>query len=139
MRKGVKFHTTDYFKPTRNLNADDVLWSFQRQLDPKHPWHNKSTTGFPYFESMGFKDLLKSVEKTDDYTVVFTLTRPEAPFLPDLAMAFTSIYSAEYGDQLLKANKTADLNSKPIGTGPFIFQRYAKDCLLYTSPSPRDS
>ncbi|MCC1761872.1 ABC transporter substrate-binding protein, partial [Salmonella enterica subsp. enterica serovar Indiana] len=71
LRDDVKFHTTDYFKPTRNLNADDVLWSFQRQLDPKHPWHNKSTTGFPYFESMGFKELLKSVEKTDDHTVVF--------------------------------------------------------------------
>lgn len=75
LRKGVKFHTTDYFKPTRDMNADDVLWSFQRQLDPKHPWHDKSSVGFPYFESMGFKELLKSVEKTDDYTVKFTLTR----------------------------------------------------------------
>lgn len=37
LRKGVKFHTTDYFKPTRDMNADDVVWSFQRQLDPKHP------------------------------------------------------------------------------------------------------
>ncbi len=26
LRDDVKFHTTDYFKPTRNLNADDVLW-----------------------------------------------------------------------------------------------------------------
>ncbi|WP_095077911.1 ABC transporter substrate-binding protein [Pseudomonas sp. Irchel s3h17] len=127
LRKGVKFHTTDYFKPTRDMNADDVLWSFQRQLDPKHPWHDKSSVGFPYFESMGFKDLLKSVEKVDDYTVKFTLTRPEAPFLPDVAMAFASIYPAEYADQLLKANKTGDLNNKPIGTGPFVFQRYAKD------------
>ncbi|MDP1068717.1 ABC transporter substrate-binding protein, partial [Klebsiella pneumoniae] len=38
LRDDIKFHTTDYFKPTRNLNADDVLWSFQRQLDPNHPW-----------------------------------------------------------------------------------------------------
>jgi len=136
LRKGVKFHTTDYFTPTREMNADDVLWSFRRQLDPNHPWHNKTSIGFPYFESMGFKDLLKSVEKTDDHTVVFTLTRPEAPFLPDLAMAFTSIYSAEYGDQLLKANKTAELNSKPIGTGPFIFQRYVKDAQVRYKPNP---
>ncbi|WP_049352270.1 ABC transporter substrate-binding protein, partial [Pseudomonas aeruginosa] len=25
LRKGVKFHSTDYFKPTREFNADDVL------------------------------------------------------------------------------------------------------------------
>ncbi|NVL31071.1 ABC transporter substrate-binding protein [Pseudomonas syringae pv. actinidiae] len=136
LRKGVKFHTTDYFKPTRDMNADDVLWSFQRQLDPKHPWHDKSSVGFPYFESMGFKELLKSVEKTDDYTVKFTLTRREAPFLADVAMAFASIYPAEYADQLLKANKTNDLNSKPIGTGPFIFQRYAKDAQVRFKANP---
>jgi dipeptide transport system substrate-binding protein len=132
----IKFHTTDYFKPTRNMNADDVVWSFQRQLDPKHPWHDKSSVGFPYFESMGFKELLKSVEKTDDHTVVFTLTRPEAPFLADVAMAFSSIFSAEYADQLLKSGKTADLNSKPIGTGPFIFNRYAKDAQVRFKANP---
>ncbi len=124
LRRGVKFHSTDYFKPTREFNADDVLWSLRRQLDPAHPWHDKTSVGYPYFESMAFKSLLKSVDKTDDHTVVITLTRPEAPFLRDMAMGFTSIYSAEYGDQLLKAGKTAELNSKPVGTGPFIFQRY---------------
>jgi len=136
LRQGVKFQTTDYFKPTRTLNADDVLWSFQRQLDPKHPWHDKSLIGFPYFESMGFPELLKSVEKIDDSTVKFTLTRPESPFLRDMAMAFASIYSAEYGDQLLKSGKTADLNSKPIGTGPFILVRYAKDAQIRYKANP---
>lgn len=136
LREGVKFHTTDYFTPTRDFNADDVLWSFNRQLRPDHPWHDKTSVGYPYFESMAFKDLLKSVEKTDDHTVVITLTRPEAPFLRDLAMAFTSIYSAEYGDQLLKAGKTGDLNSKPIGTGAFVFQRYNKDANVRYKANP---
>jgi dipeptide transport system substrate-binding protein len=136
LREGVKFHTTDYFKPTRDFNADDVLWSLNRQLRPDHPWHAKTSVGYPYFESMAFKQLLKSVDKTDDHTVVITLTRPEAPFLRDLAMAFTSIYSAEYGDQLLKAGKTAELNSKPIGTGPFVFQRYNKDAQVRFKANP---
>ncbi|MFK3683235.1 MULTISPECIES: ABC transporter substrate-binding protein [Pseudomonas] len=136
LRQGVKFHTTDYFKPTRDFDADDVLWSIRRQLDPNHPWHDKTSVGYPYFESMAFKDLLKSVEKTDAHTVVFTLNRPEAPFLRDMAMAFTSIYSAEYGDQLLKADRTGELNSKPIGTGPFIFQRYNKDAQVRFKPNP---
>jgi len=99
LRPGVKFHTTDYFKPTRTLNADDVVWSFQRQLDPNHPWHALSLVGYPYFESMGFKDLLKSVEKVDDLTVKITLNHAESPFLRDIAMPFNSIYSAEYADQ----------------------------------------
>ncbi|MEB0055122.1 ABC transporter substrate-binding protein, partial [Pseudomonas sp. FG1] len=28
LRDGVKFHTTPYFKPTRDFNADDVLFTF---------------------------------------------------------------------------------------------------------------
>ncbi|WKL54155.1 ABC transporter substrate-binding protein [Pseudomonas kielensis] len=136
LRPGVAFHTTDYFKPTRTLNADDVVWSFQRQLDPNHPWHKQSAVGFPYFESMDFQNLLKRVEKVDDMSVRFTLNRPEAPFLLDLGMAFTSIHSAEYAAQLQKADKMADLNSKPIGTGPFIFQRYAKDAQVRYKANP---
>ena len=31
LRPGVKFQTTDYFTPTRDLNADDVVFSFERQ------------------------------------------------------------------------------------------------------------
>ncbi|WP_455925554.1 ABC transporter substrate-binding protein [Pseudomonas putida] len=136
LRQGVKFHTTDYFKPTRTFNADDVLWSFQRQLDPKHPWHDKAPMGFPYFEAMGMKDLITGIDKVDDYTVRFTLKRPESPFLRDMAMGFASIYSAEYGDQLLKAGKTADINSKPIGTGPFILVRYSKDAMVRFKANP---
>ncbi|UVJ43308.1 ABC transporter substrate-binding protein [Pseudomonas sp. LS1212] len=136
LRRGVKFHTTDYFKPTREFNAEDVLWSFQRQLDPKHPWHDKTSIGFPYFEAMGFKALIQRIDKVDDFTVSFTLTRPESPFLRDMAMGFTSIYSAQYGDQLLKASKTADINSKPIGTGPFILTRYNKDAQVRYKANP---
>jgi dipeptide transport system substrate-binding protein len=136
LRQGVKFHSTDYFKPSRTLTADDVVWSFQRQLDPKHPWHEKATMGFPYFEAMGLKDLIQSIDKVDDNTVRFMLKRPEAPFLRDMAMGFASIYSAEYADQLLKAGKTGDMNSKPIGTGAFILARYAKDSQVRFRANP---
>jgi dipeptide transport system substrate-binding protein len=136
LREGVKFQTTDYFKPTREFNADDVLWSFERQLDPKHPWHQQTSFGYPYFETMGFKDLIARIDKVDTHTVTFTLKRAEAPFLRDMAMAFTSIYSAEYADQLLKQGKQADLNSKPVGTGPFIFSRYNKDAQVRYKANP---
>ncbi|MNF67583.1 Periplasmic dipeptide transport protein precursor [compost metagenome] len=136
LRRGVKFQSTEYFTPSRDFNADDVLWSFQRQFDPQHPWHAKTSVGFPYFEAMGFKQLLGRIDKLDDATVRFTLTRPEAPFLRDMAMGFTSVYSAEYAEQLLKAGKTADLNSKPIGTGPFILTRYNKDAQVRYRANP---
>ncbi|MBD1553363.1 ABC transporter substrate-binding protein [Pseudomonas typographi] len=136
LRPGVKFQTTDYFKPSRTLNADDVLWSLQRQLDPRHPWHDKAPMGYGYFESMGLKDLIERIEKVDDMTVVFHLRHAEAPFLRDLAMPFTSIYSAEYGDQLLKAGTPEKLNSQPIGTGPFILTRYTKDAQVRYKANP---
>src|SRR6266850_5727956 len=33
LRHGVKFHTTPWFKPTRELNADDVMFSINRMHD----------------------------------------------------------------------------------------------------------
>ena len=51
---------------------------------------------------MGMKNIVDKVEKVDDYTVRFTLKRPEAPFLADMAMDFASILSAEYFDTMMK-------------------------------------
>ena len=42
LRKGVNFHQTAYFIPTRALNADDVLFSFNRMLDPENEYHEVS-------------------------------------------------------------------------------------------------
>jgi hypothetical protein len=42
---------------------------------------------------MSMPDLIKSIEKVDDMTVKFVLTRPEAPFIANLAMDFASIVS----------------------------------------------
>ncbi len=53
---------------------------------------------YDYFKDMGMPELLKSIEKVDDYTVRIRLTRPDAPFLADLAMPFNVIQSAEYAD-----------------------------------------
>jgi len=33
LRRGVKFHTTKNFKPSRDFNADDVVFSFHRQMN----------------------------------------------------------------------------------------------------------
>ncbi|MEG1041211.1 MAG: ABC transporter substrate-binding protein [Pseudomonas sp.] len=130
LRQGVKFHTTDFFKPTREFNADDVLFTFNRMLDKDMPFRKAYPTEFPYFTDMGMDQNIAKVEKLDDHTVKFTLNGVDAAFIQNLAMSFASIQSAEYADQLLKQGKPADINQKPIGTGPFVFSKYQKDAQI---------
>ncbi|UVJ43306.1 ABC transporter substrate-binding protein [Pseudomonas sp. LS1212] len=127
LREGVKFHTTPYFTPTREFNADDVVFTFTRMLDKDMPFRKAYPTEFPYFTDMGMDANITKVEKVDDKTVKFTLKTVDAAFIQNMAMSFASIQSAEYADKLLKEGKTADLNQKPIGTGPFVFKSYQKD------------
>jgi len=145
LRPNVQFQTTDWFKPTRALNADDVVFTFDRMLDANNPWHKVAgPSGFPHAQSMGLVKLVKSVTKVDANTVKFELNEPNATFLSILTMGFASIYSAEYADQLLKAGKQVDLNAKPVGTGPFVLKSYTKDALIrydvnptYWGPKPK--
>ncbi|WP_145346268.1 ABC transporter substrate-binding protein [Roseibium hamelinense] len=131
LRKGVKFHTTSYFTPTREFNADDVIFSFGRQLDKDSAWHEYTAgASWEYFNAMSMPDLIKDIVKVDDYTVKFVLTRPEAPMLANLAMDFASVLSAEYAAQLAEAGTKEQLNQQPVGTGPFSFVGYQKDAVI---------
>ena len=104
LRKGVKFHSNANFKPTRDFNADDVVFCWSRMADDKQSVPQDAPRGqtYAYFEDMGMKNIVDKVEKLDDYTVRFTLKRPEAPFLADMAMDFASILSKEYFETMLK-------------------------------------
>lgn len=131
LRKGVKFHTTSFFTPSRDFNADDVVFSFERQRVKDHPYHSYvSGASWEYFDGMSMPDLIKAVEKVDDYTVKFVLNRPEAPMIANLAMDFASIESKEYADKLAADGKMEQLNQQPVGTGPFKFQAYQKDAVI---------
>ncbi len=131
LKPGVKFQTTDYFTPTRDLNAEDVIFSFERQWKKENPWFEYLPgTGWEYFAGMDFPALLKEISKVDDLTVKFTLNKPEVAFLPDLGMDFASIVSKEYADQLEKAGAKDQFTQKPIGTGPFQFVDYQVDAVI---------
>ncbi len=127
LRKGVDFHTTSFFTPTRQFNADDVIFSFERQRLKSHPYHKISGGSYEYFSGMSMGSLISSIEKKDDYTVIFHLTRPEAPFIANMAMDLGSIHSAEYADNMMKAGTPDEFDQKPVGTGPFVFISYQKD------------
>lgn len=127
LRRGVKFHANAAFTPTRDFDADDVLFSFERQWRDGNPYHHTPGASFSYFDDMDMAGLLTSIDRIDDHTVRFRLAHAEAPFLADLAMAFAMIGSKEYADAMLRAGTPERFDAEPVGTGPFSFQSYRKD------------
>jgi ABC-type transport system substrate-binding protein len=126
LRKGVKFHKTNYFKQDVELSADDVVFSLKRQFDPTNPY-NKVGGAYEYWSAMDMDNIVKDVVAVDKYTVKITLKKKEAPFIANMAMDFASIVSKAFADELLKQGKAEDLNRLAIGTGPFKLDKWIKD------------
>ena len=87
LRKNVKFHDGE------TLDANAVVWNFERWMKTSHAQHaNQLKAGqtFEYFEGQfnGFDDksIIAKVEATGSHTVRFTLKQAQAPFLQNLAM-----------------------------------------------------
>jgi peptide/nickel transport system substrate-binding protein len=115
LREGVKFHDgTDF-------NADAVVKNFERWMKSNNP------KKFQYFPSQfgGFEGnkaaVIKEVKAKDDKTVVFTLFRPQAPFLKNIAMSPFAIASPKAFDKLDK---------NPVGTGAFKFKSWKKNATI---------
>lgn len=136
LRRGVKFQSTAWFKPTRDFNADDVVFTFKRMIDPNEPFQKAHPVSFPYLTDLGYDKNIASVEKLDDNTVRFMLKTPDVVFVRNVAMEFASIVSAEYAAQLLKQGKPEDINQKPVGTGAFVFRDYQKDSTIRYEANP---
>ncbi|MDT7515324.1 ABC transporter substrate-binding protein [Rhodoferax mekongensis] len=136
LRKGVKFQSNKAFKPTRDFNADDVLFMFERQWKENDPYFRVTSPNHAYFGDMGMPKLLKSVDKVDEYTVKITLNQPEAPFLANLAMQFAGIQSKEYAIAMLKAGTPEKIDQDPLGTGPYQVVQYQKDSIIRFKSNP---
>ncbi|RUO21574.1 ABC transporter substrate-binding protein [Aliidiomarina haloalkalitolerans] len=130
LRDDVQFHTTDWFQPSRPLNANDVVFSFRRWFDPSHPFHSVSGRGYPFFTASGITELIDSMKALDEHTVEIRLKQQDSSFLANLASDFAIILSAEYGHQLLAAGTPELIDQRPIGTGPFQFSDFRKDVLV---------
>lgn len=137
LRKNVVFHKTKYFSPSRKLNADDVLFSFNRMHDKKNQYHQVGGAKYEYYYSMAMEQIISSIEKINDLEIKINLTKPNAPFLANLAMSFMSIHSKEYADTLAAQNKKQQIDHKPIGTGPFVFKKYIKDNIIRYKRHPK--
>ncbi|WP_374434046.1 ABC transporter substrate-binding protein [Inhella sp.] len=136
LRPGVQFHRTAWFTPTRPFNADDVLFTYQRFINPQHPFNQAFAANFIYPQNLGLARQIASIEKLDDLRVRFTLRAPNVTFLSTFAMSFAGIQSAEYGAQLLKQGQAAQINRLPVGTGPYQFKRYEKDHVVRMQAHP---
>ena len=111
LEEGVKFHDgTDF-------NAEAVVKNVKR-------WQAGDKEAFYYYSSM-FGDIITDVKADGDYKVVFTLARPQAPFLKNLAMSPFGIASPTAFE------KDGDkFGQNPVGTGPFKFVEWrAKDSI----------
>jgi dipeptide transport system substrate-binding protein len=129
LRPGVRFQSNAAFKPSRDFNADDVVFSFNRMLDRTHRFNKVGGGNYPLFAAL-VEPGLKSVAKTDDMTVVFELKTPQAPLLSALSVQPFSIASAEYAAAMDKAGTPDQLDLNPIGTGPFQLVQYSKDSMV---------
>ncbi|WP_262407790.1 ABC transporter substrate-binding protein [Psittacicella hinzii] len=136
LRKGVTFNDNDIFTPTREFNADDVIFTFSRMLDKDNPYNKVGGGNYPYWNIMGFSSLVNHLEKVDDYTVKVYLNQPNVTFVSDLAMDVLSIYSKEYADFLLSEGKPELIDQKPIGTGPWKLDTYIKDTAIRYTVNP---
>ncbi|PRD13532.1 ABC transporter substrate-binding protein SapA [Pantoea coffeiphila] len=124
LRQKVDFQKTAWFTPTRPMNADDVVFSFDRVFNRQHPWHNINGGSYPYFDSLQFSDAVQSVKKLDKNTVEIRLNSPDASFLWHLATHYAPVLSAEYADKLTKSDRQEQMDREPVGTGPFMLSEY---------------
>ena len=98
LRQGVTFHDG------KDLTADDVIFTFQRILNPKSPL----TGATP----LGPVDL-KNLKKMDNRTVVVPMTSPYGSFIDQLSYWYY-LYIVPVGFD----------PAKPNGTGPFKYQSF---------------
>ena len=122
LREDVIFHQTKYFTPTRKLNADDVIFFISQTIKKRSSLPPSHGGSYQYWESMGMSDLIKSIEKIDNFKIKISLNEPNAPFLSNLAMSFMSVLSKEYADQLSKRNEKEKIDHFPIEP-PFVFKK----------------
>ncbi|HEV7416610.1 MAG TPA: ABC transporter substrate-binding protein [Tianweitania sediminis] len=110
LRSGVKFHDGTEF------NADDVKYSLERAIAPDTVNAQKALFA-----------QIDNVEVVDPTTVKVTLKQPQGAFL----------YNLGWGDAVIVGEESAAGNKeKPIGTGPFRFENWARGSSVTLTKSP---
>ncbi|MBA4174993.1 MAG: ABC transporter substrate-binding protein [Leptothrix sp. (in: Bacteria)] len=136
LRRGVRFHTTPYFTPGREFNADDVMFSFTRLIDPQQPFNRAFPATYVYPQSLGLAQMIAGIDRVGDHEVRFRLHKANVNSLGYFASSFAGIHAAEYAAQLLAQGRASAINNQPVGTGPYRFKSYRKDDVLRLTAHP---
>lgn len=109
LRPGAKWHDGQV------VTAGDVVFTIQTAQNPDY--------GSP--QRINWQGV--TVTKVNDTTVIFTLKNQYAQFLNNLTLGILP----QHIWQNVKAINfsLSDYNMKPIGSGPYVFQKYTKDDL----------
>ena len=110
LRQGVKFSNSEPF------NAQTVKYAFERAAAEKSTNKDKRT-----FAAM------ESVRVIDDHTVVVINKEPDPDFL---------FYMGQATAIMVEPKSAADNNTKPVGTGPYVLDNWAKGSSLTLKASP---
>jgi peptide/nickel transport system substrate-binding protein len=107
LREAVTFHDGT------KMNADAVLFSLNRVLDPS----NSRSSEYSF---------IKDVRKTGEYTIVIETNDAYAPLIASLVDPVMSIISPNI----------VDANKQPVGTGPFKFVSFESGTSLEVEKNP---
>lgn len=107
LRDDVKWHDGKPFRPA------DVIFTINAIQTPE------------YNSQLAVSFAGVAVEQVDERTVRFTLDEPFAPFLSLLTVG---VLPSHLWGEIAPINALrADLNNKPVGTGPYEFDKLVKD------------
>ncbi len=74
-----------------------------------------------------YAGLFQAIEAVDDYTVKFTLCRPDPAFLSKIAFSPFAIYPSEWLEATAgESSRTSEGLEKPIGTGPYKISEWKR-------------
>jgi peptide/nickel transport system substrate-binding protein len=111
-----KLHRGVKFQHGRELDAEDVIFSLGRHLDPQSGSNSRS-----------FIDMIENMEAVDKHTVKFTLKFPYSELVGNLTAASFVIVPRDRGDTLSKV---------PSGTGPFMLTEFMPGSVVRLERSP---
>jgi len=104
LRPNVRFHDGT------PLDADAVVFSFERQIVPEHPAHEADFVWASAYHN------IRHVRAAGPLRVQFEIDRPYAPFLANLAMGPAAIVSPTAVRKWKR-----DFGRHPVGAGPYRF------------------
>lgn len=127
LRDSIFFHDNPAFPEGkgRKMTAHDVVYSFQRIMDP-----NTASPGAWIFN--GKVDATHPFEAVNDSIVIVRLSSPFAPFLQLLSMPYCSIVPFEVVEKY-----GADFRNHPCGTGPFYLKIWDEGNTLILHKNPK--